>query len=234
MTECAASISIQLNNNGVQQMAEKNYEGSIAKLAEALDSCKRTMADIMIPLEDKEGCDALGVTPCDASLDCIMARSTQAANMPPGIEEETANDFIYSAGLCVPSFLPLSRKSRTVFSACAIFNLALAYQLKAYDSKDKKRYLKKAARLYELAHNLHRDEELGSVLFAMACVNNLGVISKHLGDLNTSKLCFAHLLSTLMFVLIHDGPQRDIIMGVDGFFKNAASCELGTKTAPAA
>jgi tetratricopeptide (TPR) repeat protein len=88
------------------------------------------------------------------------------------------------------------------------FNLALAYHLRALscniDQSARGSYLQMASIMYEQSYNLQWEigDEVTFVtnIFSMAALNNLGQVYRRLGDNEKAKLCFSHLLSTLLLV----------------------------------
>ncbi|KAL3933950.1 MAG: hypothetical protein SGBAC_010179 [Bacillariaceae sp.] len=134
-------------------------------------------------------------------------------------------EFVYQHGISIPP----DAKDTVHITPIIIFNSALSHQLFARQHQGEKflSLLKRAKRLYQLAHDAHDTEE--SVLFQFAVINNTAVIHKTLGDRATSKQCFDYLLSLLMmFVDRGCGMQ---LRRMHGFLANL---ETNTEAAPAA
>lgn len=134
-------------------------------------------------------------------------------------------EFVYQHGISIP----YDTKDTVHITPIIIFNSALSHQLLARQNQGTKSLslLKRAKRLYQLAHDAHDTEE--SVLFQFAVINNTAVIHKTLGDWATSKQCFDYLLSMLMmFVDRGCGMQ---LKHMHGFLANV---EANTEAAPAA
>jgi hypothetical protein len=150
--------------------------------------------------------------------------------------DHESEDFIYSKGICIP-FQPPSDQFRLLLSLSIVFNLALAYQLSSLyvlNDVERRQRLVKASQLYRLAHRLHKDENVHSTIYAIACVNNLAVVSKHLDDHVTCSSCFDHILSTIMFMVTR-GEQNEIGNEIHGLFQNVTNNQRNiVKTAPAA
>lgn len=89
------------------------------------------------------------------------------------------------------------------------------------------------SKLYELALNLQCDENLDSILFVLACVNNLGQLHRSVGDEVTADKCFGHLLATLMLAVVNCDESERSTTCMPGFFENATE-KLRSKTATAA
>jgi hypothetical protein len=151
--------------------------------------------------------------------------------------DQEPQDFIYSKGICIP-FQPPSDELRLLLSLSIIFNLALAYQLSSLyevnDVEQQRQRLINASQLYRLAHRLHKDENVHSTIYDIACVNNLAIVSKHMDDNVTCSSCFDQILSTIMFMVTR-GEQNRIGKEIHGFFQNATDNQRNmVKAAPAA
>jgi hypothetical protein len=185
------------------------------------------------------------------SLDeCMLAKRSVHDKQEKELSDEDAVD---QQGCCYVSsraiHTPVSSMEETTYhssvmvSVVAIFNIALAHHLAAamLDKENKVRrsqLLRKAAKLYELAHNMQREEEWmeNTSLFTMAIVNNLGLIYRCLDESETSGKCFQQLLSTLMFFTDCglENHQRDV-RAFAGFFRNTSNlifhCSSGAAAA---
>jgi tetratricopeptide (TPR) repeat protein len=213
-----ANLTMELNNSGVSLISVGKYEEAVATLAKALNSSKKILADA------DDANEPLQMAWC---LDQCMAQS-------PKINDVSYNDdsekkvYIYQRAISIP-LTPC--EPAVLSSVIIIFNLALAYQLAAGDSDKRSSYLRKAAKLYELAYNLHNEENFESATFCMACINNLGLIYEELHDTITAQKCFQHVLSTLMF-LVDCGETNG--SQLDGFFRNTSHLICQKTTAAAA
>jgi hypothetical protein len=94
-----------------------------------------------------------------------------------------------------------------------MYNMALAHHMNALfnctEQDDRQAGLDQAVALYELAYNVHMQEEDAnlSVEFTMAIVNNLGHIHRLKGDETKADQCFNHLLSTILFLQSYNGSS---------------------------
>ena len=95
-----------------------------------------------------------------------------------------------------------------MISAIIIFNLALTHHLEALETQQicnttVTSTLRKSAKLYQLAFNMLQEVTVQSnnLIFAMATVNNLGLVFEMLEDDDAAHECFEQLLSTLMFLV---------------------------------
>jgi len=135
--------------------------------------------------------------------------------------------------------LPIPEEDSFEFiSYVVLYNLALAYHLKAAFETNhtlQRSILRKALTLYEHAHHVLKNQDFDLTLtHTMALTCNLGHIHHLLGDSHKAKLCFQHLLSTLLYV-VDSGEALKINGGkLDGFFRNVMPLVSRTPSAPAA
>lgn len=223
-----------LNNKAVAFIADGEYEHAITTLAAALMASKQCMAESDTSCDDGQRDDNI------IDLDECIAQ-TQLSSDDDNDDRSWCDlqvggknkAYLYHRAIPIPSNLPTCGYEGSVLtSVIIIFNLALSYQLAAESSKKKSRYLSKAAKLYELAHNLYDEEEYESVTFAMACINNMGIIYQELQNVSAAEECFQHVLSTLMFLV--DCGVPEVSSSYDGFFRNTTQLICRQSTAPAA
>ena len=164
----------------------------------------------------------------NASLDQCM--KTKSLPVPcTGCDEEntTCPQFVFQRPIRMPTNIGSSYNEVIFVSCIVIFNLAIAYHLQGDNES-----LVRALKLYELSFNLQREQQFdNNVLFILATVNNLGLIHKQLQDEQSSRMCFEHVLSTLMY-LTDCGEANDCHL--DGFFHNISSVVSQGCAAPAA
>ena len=163
-----------------------------------------------------------------ASLDECM--KTKPLPTPyAGFDEEntTYPQFVFEKPIRMPTNIGTSY-NEIIFASCiVIFNLAIAYHLQGDNDS-----LARALKLYELSFNLQREQQFdNNVLFILATVNNLGLIHKQLRDEHSSRMCFEHVLATLMY-LTDCGEANDC--NLDGFFRNISGVVSQGCAAPAA
>lgn len=211
-------LVIQKNNEAVYQISSGKFPEAIENLTSALNACRQYMG---------EECQLESERPI-TSLDQCMTHS-EATHFP---EDKGRNgSYVYRQGIYIPIEVAQERQSSVMVSTILIFNLALAQQLPEANPVSKQSKLIKAARLYDLAFNMQREEQLGdNIYFALATVNNLGVIYQQLEEKEAANQCFEHLLSTLMLVL--DCGESTPQFG--RFIHNATSILSKTVSAPAA
>jgi hypothetical protein len=159
-------ITISLNNQAAQLIETGDFDEAISKLAKAVLSSKDLMADAedsRLPIQIM-------------SLDRNMTQSPPSSSVPENDIEHSVF-LLYRRSIFIDEEnAGVDYEGSLVISISVIFNLALAYQLSAMDN-DNTHYMKKAAKLYKLAHRSVVEEELDSAtFFAIACANNLALI----------------------------------------------------------
>ena len=220
---------IALNNSSVSLLSTGSYEKAICKLSEALTASKALISD-----SEGQGSSA-------ASIGMDKCMQEQSTLINENDSDSNGNLFLYQRPICIPCDMPVSYESNLLASVIVIFNLALAHHLtamgyqKGENQRKRSKLLKKAAKLYELAHKLYHDNESfeESALFIIVCCNNLGLISNELNDAKTAQKYFQHLLSTLMFLATVGDSS---VSKFDGFFRNTSHLvfQQATRTAAAA
>jgi hypothetical protein len=196
-------------NDGACQIEAGDYRGAIVSLFMALKSSKASME-----LEQAEQ-----ATEYSFDLDLLMTQG------PVGKKERSTTDTDHHMAYSRPIHIPerLGHESgidtHVVFSAVAIFNLALAHHLGGMeDTPSSTNLLKKAAKLYQLGVNIQKGLRSNGIIFFLATLNNLGDVHKRLGKTLKSEQNFKQLLSTLMF-LTGSGEQVSST-DLELFFKN--------------
>lgn len=138
-------------------------------------------------------------------------------------------------------------------SVAVLFNLALCYQLQAFSTYEQMSgpidetlhsNLIRSVSLYELAYGIQMQEDIElSVESTMAIINNLGQLHRFLGNEEKATKCFAHLLSTLLFVQSADYNVDDYSPGrstagstaaTEGFVQSVSYLILKKQVAAAA
>lgn len=216
-------LAAQKNNEAVLQLSAGVMVDAIKNFTLALNISRQCMGDDHGDETEQEG--------SAVSLDQYMACSEEI----PSLESQDSDCcYVHRQGIPIPLDAASGYYSCVMMSSVIIYNLALAQQLSCSspDTRRNPAKLIKAARLYDLAFNMQRnDENLGdNVCFTLAIVNNLGVVYRELGDLEAARKCFEHVLSTLMLVL--DCGKSYPQFG--HYFQNATSFNSIAIFAPAA
>ena len=221
-----------LNNAGVLSLHSGNYEDAMKMFTYALNLTKEKQ------IEDRIDIIAEEPRELRVYLDQLLAHSPPMITMARGAKDATA--YVYLRAIVIPKSSSSSNKmeekesSRTskVCGLIVIFNLALSYHTAASYAQasiaKQKTYLRKAAKLYELAFELHAVESVGSTSFEMATINNLGLVYDKLSLRTKTQHCFQQMLSTMMYFV---GRWDNLLSSADyeGFMYNVSTFALETK-----
>ena len=110
----------------------------------------------------------------------------------------------------------------------------------ASSSKKRESPLRKAAKLYELTYGLlktQNEEDIGFVsskLFALAAVNNLGVLHWELDEGKKATKCFEFVMSVLVLMIDCGDESRPDNNNIDGLLSNATKILLKLAVSAAA
>jgi tetratricopeptide (TPR) repeat protein len=234
-------LAVELNNQAAALIGNGQFEYSIPALTSALKASKNEIIDFADEQDQQNGAPIK-----QTSLDeCMLAKQSSVQDEQEELSGDDGVDqgcYVYNRPIHIPASsieeTSSTYHSSVMVSVVAIFNLALAHHLTAME-ENKVNLLRKAAKLYELAHNMQREEEwMGNTsLFTMAIINNLGMIYRCLDESETSGKCFQQLLSTLMFFTDCGGleeNQRDVLPAFAGFFRNTSNLIFHCSSAAAA
>jgi hypothetical protein len=178
-------------NDGACQIEAGDYRGAIVSLSMTLKSSKASME-----LEQVEQ-----ATEYSFDLDLLMTQEGPV-DQKERSTTDTDHHMAYSRPIHIPERLAHESgfDAHVVFSAVAIFNLALAHHLGGMeDTPSSTNLLKKAAKLYQLGVNI-QGQRSNCIIFFLATLNNLGDVHKRLGKTLKSEQYFKQLLSILMFL----------------------------------
>merc|ERR1712100_900523 len=126
-----------------------------------------------------------------------------------------------------------------VLQLIIIFNLALAYHLRAIQQLVSHDSLRQVLQLYEVAYRLQVREDIRSLRFTMVLANNLGQVHRAAGNGSKYAMCLEHVLSAMMFLLdVQQQQQSDQssrgLCDLDGFARNTSKLILQAQCAAAA
>jgi hypothetical protein len=212
--------AIELNNTGVGLIRSGDYTRAIVPLLNALKIAKQCCS---ITIEDAQD-DCCAQHRRTASLDMCIAHTQSECLLSPEDENE---HYMHREAICIPPSFLLDSSSQqkhyvpaVLLTAVVLFNLALLHQLSAQDGENHQAKLTKAAQLYTLVNELHVPNRVANnVWFAMATVNNLGLVHAQLQDATNANRCFEGLLAMLMFSTEGAQKRRD---DFDGFLRNVS------------
>jgi hypothetical protein len=211
--------AIELNNTGVGLITSGDYTRAIVPLSNALKIMKQCCSTAIEDAQD----DCCAQHRHMASLDMCIAH-TQSECLSPKDEN---GHYMHREAICIPPSFLLDSSSQqkhdvpaVLLTAVVLFNLALLHQLSAQDGENRQAKLTKAAQLYTLVNELQfADRVANNVWFAMATVNNLGLVHAQLQDATNANRCFESLLAMLMFSTEGAQKRRD---DFDGFLRNVS------------
>jgi tetratricopeptide (TPR) repeat protein len=188
--------TISYSNAGASCIEAGDYSIAIVNLSEALKYSKASMGN---------GQGEQQSLPFKIDLDMFMTQGKSDKDPKDG--NESSSDFlVYSSPIRIPEslFQQEGFDSEVLFSAIAIFNLALAHHLSGLENKaSSTTMLQKALKLYECGVQIqegHRSAACPCTLFFLSALNNVGDIHRRLGAASTSERCFQQLLSILMYL----------------------------------
>jgi hypothetical protein len=117
---------------------------------------------------------------------------------------------------CIDGLVPLE-----TFTFVGMYNLALAYHLKFLHSKTdrEKESLHKAARLYEMAHEVSHNLGIHvPPVHLLSLVTNLANVHRTLGDEKKVKACLQHALCIYMFI-VHSITGKELTTSLGRFLQ---------------
>mmetsp|Transcript_20807 Transcript_20807/g.33529 ORF Transcript_20807/g.33529 Transcript_20807/m.33529 type:complete len:240 (+) Transcript_20807:479-1198(+) len=231
-----------LNNVGTIQLASGHTSEAIGFFLRSLREAKMSLAerakkeDNMArnssSAEDKEG------NRCRETVAVHSPRIPIEAFVPFSMPLSTSTEGLYLSPLYLSESADYDRYDTSVEASVAImYNLALAHHLNALfgtAAANRETALDQAISLYELAYNVHMQEEDAdlSVEFTMAVVNNLGHIHRLKGDEAKADKCFHHLLSTMLFLRSYGSADSKCV--AEPFVHSITHLILQDTVAPAA
>jgi hypothetical protein len=206
------------NNNAVYMIEKGDFRRAIQTLSCALDQW-RLCAELQ---ELDNSFDEYFQPKCAVNIDqCIYDPKRAFPRVNDDDEDEAL--YIYRKAITIPEEIFQYRQASIVMSAILTFNIALAFHLcseETYKVDLRDVRLKKAAKLYQISHNLKLtlEEPSLNIYFNLALMNNLGLICYQRHLQNQVHTTFQSVLTTLMF-LVNYGWTDDYQL--DGFFWNA-------------
>jgi tetratricopeptide (TPR) repeat protein len=219
--------TVHLNNHAVSLLQTGDFENAIAFFSAAFKSSKDA-------LHQPSCCDSVDTQPFTSLDDCIREGPIPcdpACSVKKGTME--TEDFIVRTSIFIPHSLQFpAYRCKIRVTTIVVFNLALSFHLRAMETKNQSsrtHHLQRAAQLYEQAYNLQWTHGTGVLattnLFSMAALNNLGQVFRCLCEDEKAGHCFAHLLSTLLFMVDHrnaENRRKESFEYIPGFFRTTS------------
>ncbi|KAG7371367.1 hypothetical protein IV203_019937 [Nitzschia inconspicua] len=250
--------AISRNNVAVAQIKAGQYRSSISGLTAAIHSFKHLITSTETGITNGPNTIVIDDFINEISLftDTDDAESQYLYDDPIRIPEVPCADG------CSNNAIGSTYLECSMISSVVVFNLALAHHLEAdrlqklhheegqsdkstsdeEPTSDEEIYagFRKAQQLYEIVLNMHRDvqgkkcacDRGANVVFALAIVNNLGLIHRELHNNDASRKCFQHILSTLM-CLTDAGYGDRLSSKLHPFFVNVTPLISKTRVASA-
>lgn len=143
------------------------------------------------------------------------------------ISETATGPFTYDQGIALPTNSAMDNGA--LVTTILVFNAALANHLLAIHKNDDQshHYLQKARRLYQLAHESQDIDR--NLFFHFAVINNLAMIDREMGNMESAHKRFEYLVSVVMILITQE--QSDLVSDLGVFFVNMP---FSIKTAAAA
>lgn len=269
---CKAEV-ISLNNAGLFQLRQGNFSEAVRNLSAALSRSKACMSetrtreisvgsvslDLLILNSQKARRDSAADSSARSSLekdydgDTCMEGDVYSQHFEANREGRIYNTPIHLDWDILVSKSDEDEENdssdlQVVLSAVIIFNLALAYHLRAAartassapgSSDEASKCLRKSIQLYEYAIQIQREAACmgqSSTLFALSALNNLGDAHSRLGDEAISEAYLRNMLSLLMYLveshLVSDEAKTYLSLFFDNTFHLV--CNRQQNAAPAA
>jgi tetratricopeptide (TPR) repeat protein len=244
MAERCILRAIRLNNKGVSYLTHSRYDEATTALGTALNLVK---ASLIYEYDDEArhrkqaGLNPLSRHISMAWVEFLLLEVVPLFSLSCCGEEEDRNKpsspqpsyVCFSPVEISESLDEVGSIEFQNFSLLIIFNLALAYHMKAIQHSEHKDFVR-ALKLYEiLCQSQDDDQNELPLLHYMALVNNMGHIHLYLQDMAKSKQCFEHLLASLMYAA-EIGEGKETLQRFEGFLLNALTLVNNVNAASAA
>jgi hypothetical protein len=227
----------KLNNDAAMCIKVGDYDNAISSLQRAVKKVRLAISSDLTPDQYLE--DVVAGVDDDRPLCSFL--STDSSCFLKSVRNDSQHT-IFRSPIFLNQPLPLTNSLfYEKISYVIVYNLALAYHLKAMTSQLSRRMIfitfERALRQYEnaLCVLMGSPEIDFSILHTLAIVCNLGHLHCVLGNKERSDLCYQNLLSTMIYLV--DGGEVDTIEGtipLDGFFSNVMPLISNMSSAPAA
>jgi hypothetical protein len=205
-----------LNNRAVSMMETGKYQEAISMLSTTIGGFKQVVEEINTTQDHSEDCNL-----------CILQ-----SEIPRDLHRKEGEPFMHNQGIHI-----LSSFDSNDMAQALVFNLALTYHLWSQKSQRKHLLLKRALALYDVTFQIQMKKPVlisNNMYFALALMNNVGLIHSELNDRDSASKWFHSLLSLLMFSkecgTCDDFSERCL----EGFYDNALGSECQSMPASAA
>jgi tetratricopeptide (TPR) repeat protein len=233
--------SLELNNEGARLICKGQYGRAVSTFSEAMSTVKQMMADENRIAGNRDQDTAMLDSTseyCSETISCMEAESSSYPEEAASCEDDSSPCFIFRKPLVMTLLDADECGDRTTvakLSAIMMFNMALSHHLSALQHHKNATQLRAALMLYGNAYVLLQNEQVDiCVLYNLALSNNLGQVLKAMKQQPQARQCFEQLLSILLCLVEYCDDEEKARL--EGFFRSASPCILGsnTKAAPAA
>ena len=223
--------AILKTNKAVSMIKTGEYHEAINRLSNVLNSLKHSVNRATNEYEHQQEPPSSGIDLEEFMLSsntCQMSIPTRGGGSE---QDQEDNPFFYRQPIEIPKSLigGLLLSSSTnhgdtiLLSSVVLFNLALAHHLLAETSNSyQKMFLQKALRLYELSFRMQEQLERvhsNNFHFALAVMNNIGLIHKQMKNDIQAKDFFSQIFSILMVITDSD-MEESTRCHLQGYYQN--------------
>jgi tetratricopeptide (TPR) repeat protein len=194
------SLVVHWNTKGARFLKEGHLKDAIVCFSKGLRACKLILATCE---NDQETNHRTAGTPqLNISLDSYCTNDLVAKGTLT--DDDNQVSYTYDQPIDSPSLSCLTyAEAEKVLPAILIFNQGLAQH--QYGMKNNSpQHLQKATALYECGLNLLIAKDrlwYTSACYIIACLNNMGLIYRHLNQSEAAEKCFQQLLTTLIVLV---------------------------------
>ena len=225
--------SIELNNHAATLINQGQYGEAIATLTPTIRCLRESTRE---PRTN----DPMSAGSICFALDDCLASSSSSHNKSIHQQQQQqlqsnkclhhAEGYQFEQAVFIPVDLievPTNAHTYSLLSVVVLFTLALSNHLAASShvgESQQQACLLRAVKLYDLTYSLMTKQGLlgpASVQFALAVVNNMGVIFHLVGDADKAQQCFERNLSIIMMLV--DTGMGGTVTHLDGYFRNSSS-----------
>ena len=198
---------------------------------------------------DEQSSTITSVSNTNSSPGCNMDECIEASFRQRQTQHQSTSlakgRFVYSQPITISSAEKScfeGGRSKKTISLILILNLAIAHHLSALKQDCywmRRRQLHKGLQLYELSHQIQKEQGVFSPQATMIIANNVGEIHRSCDDYEKHTTCLQHLLSTIMYMVDNQSTRSSRIGGQvssawDGFLRNTSQLILKDHCAAAA
>jgi hypothetical protein len=213
---------IQLNNEGVNLLSAGADRQAVMTLTRSLTFVQQLSEPKALPVPNNPAVPSNSLGSSESSDRFTNAgpfscgeRVTALPSQAPLVNLQDSCYFIYNKAVTISPDAQRDASSTPVFSACVIFNLALAYHRRGMNQKsqNKNANIEKAERLYEMICKLVQGSmsDDTAVFVGMVAINNLSYIHYQQRRYQQTK----EELDWLSFIILQAGSKPSMLSNDD-------------------